>query len=67
MLHIDSSRGTVFKNNAVNTMLSVSIYKGGLRITDINALKIEYGETNCYHGNYSDIERQKRENHILRQ
>lgn len=45
VLHIDSSRGTVFKNNAVNTMLSVSIYKGGLRITDINALKIEYGET----------------------
>ncbi len=29
--------------------------------------EIEYGETNCYHGNYSDFERQKRENHIRQQ
>lgn len=42
-LRIDSSRGTVFKNNMVNTVLSVVIYKGGLRITDINALRAEYG------------------------
>ena len=25
--------------------------------------EIEYGETTCYHGNYSDFERQKRENY----
>ena len=25
--------------------------------------EIEYGETKCYHGNYSDFERQKRENY----
>lgn len=42
-LRIDSSRGTVFKNNMVNTVLSVVIYKGGLRITDIEALREEYG------------------------
>ena len=29
--------------------------------------EIEYGETTVYHGNYSDFERQKRENHIRRQ
>lgn len=29
--------------------------------------EIEYGETNVYKGNYSDFERQKRENHIKQQ
>ena len=34
-LRIDSSRGTVFKNNEVSTVLSVVIYHGSQRITDI--------------------------------
>ena len=36
-LRIDSSRGTVFKNNAVSTVLSAVIYHGSQRITDITA------------------------------
>lgn len=43
-LRIDSSRGTVFKNNQVSTVLSVVIYYGPQRITDINALKAAYGQ-----------------------
>ena len=42
-LRIDSSRGTVFKNNAVSTVLSAVIYKGSKRITDIDALHAEFG------------------------
>ena len=42
-LRIDSSRGTVFKNNTVSTVLSAVIYKGSKRITDITALRAEYG------------------------
>lgn len=45
VLRIDSSRGTVFKNNAVSTVLSVVIYRGSKRITDITALKAEYGNS----------------------
>ncbi|MGN0166388.1 MAG: hypothetical protein ACI39R_09435 [Lachnospiraceae bacterium] len=44
-LRIDSSRGTVFKNNRVSTVLSAVIYKGSERITDITALKKEYGSS----------------------
>ena len=44
-LRIDSSRGTVFKNSAVSTVLSAVIYKGSKRITDITALKEEYGDS----------------------
>lgn len=44
-LRIDSSRGTVFKNNAVSTVLSAVIYKGSKRITDIDALYAEFGES----------------------
>jgi hypothetical protein len=43
VLRIESSRGTVFKNNAVDTVLSVVVYKGSKRITDITELKEEYG------------------------
>ena len=43
VLRIDSSRGTVFKNNAVSTVLSAVIYHGGERITDITALRQSYG------------------------
>lgn len=44
-LRIDSSRGTVFKNNAVSTVLNAVIYKGPTRITDITALKEEFGSS----------------------
>ena len=43
VLRIDSSRGTVFKNNAVATVLSAVIYHGSQRITDINALRAAFG------------------------
>lgn len=43
VLRIDSSRGTVFKNNQVSTVLSVVIYYGSQRITDIDTLKSTYG------------------------
>lgn len=43
VLRIDSSRGTVFKNNTVETVLSVVVYRGAYRITDISTLKSIYG------------------------
>lgn len=43
VLRIDSSRGTVFKNNAVSTVLTVTVYHGSKRITDIETLQAEYG------------------------
>lgn len=43
VLRIDSSRGTVFKNNAVSTVLSVTVYHGGERITDIAGLRRVFG------------------------
>lgn len=45
VLRIDSSRGTVFKNSQVSTVLSAVIYKGSKRITDITALRKEYGDS----------------------
>lgn len=42
-LRIDSTRGTVFKNNEVSTVLNVVIYRGGLRITDTDGLYEAYG------------------------
>jgi len=42
-LHIESSRGTVFKNNEVSTRLSVAIYRGADRITDITTLRNKMG------------------------
>ncbi len=42
-LRIDSSRGTVFKNNTVSTTLNVVIFKGGKTITDAAALRREFG------------------------
>ena len=38
VLRIDSSRGTVFKNSQVSTVLSVAIYYGSHRITDLVTL-----------------------------
>lgn len=45
VLRIDSSRGTVFKNNEVSTVLSVAVYKGSKRITNISELKSEFGSS----------------------
>ena len=42
-LRIDSSRGTVFKNNAVSTVLTAVIYRAGVRITDIATLRSTFG------------------------
>ena len=42
-LRIDSSRGTVFKNNEVSTVLQVVIFKGGKTITDATAMRTEFG------------------------
>lgn len=46
-LRIESSRGTVFKNNQVATVLSVVIYHGKQRITDSNTMKQVFG-TSAY-------------------
>lgn len=45
LLRIDSSRGTVFKNNAVSTVLSVVIFKGGQRMTTIDAVRSVFGSS----------------------
>ena len=46
-LRIDSSRGTVFKNSDVSTVLNVVIFKGGKTITDPNSMRMEFG-SNAY-------------------
>ena len=43
VLRIDSSRGTVFKNNLVSTTLTVVIHRGPDRITDIESLRRIFG------------------------
>ena len=43
VLRIDSSRGTVFKDNQVNTVLSVVIHYGPNRIEDSTALQAHFG------------------------
>lgn len=43
VLRVDSSRGLVFKQNQIDTVLSAVIYYGSERITDINALHEVYG------------------------
>lgn len=42
-LRIESSRGTVFKNDQVATVLSVVIYRGSQRITDSATMKTVFG------------------------
>lgn len=42
-LRIESSRGTVFKNDQAATVLSVVIYKGSERITDSATMKSVFG------------------------
>ena len=43
VLRINSSKGTVFKNNQVSTVLTVAIYIGGQRITNITDLRTRFG------------------------
>lgn len=43
VLRIDSSHGTVFKNNTIATTLTVAIYHGNSRITDKETLTDEFG------------------------
>lgn len=43
-LRIESSRGIVFKNDSVATMLSVVIYRGSQRITDSGTMKTVFGD-----------------------
>lgn len=43
LLRIESSRGTVFKNDAVSTVLSVVLYHGKRRITDSKTMKEVFG------------------------
>lgn len=43
VLRIDSSRGVLFKNNYFSTVLTVTIQKGPLTITDALAMRAEYG------------------------
>jgi predicted SPOUT superfamily RNA methylase MTH1 len=45
LLRIESSRGTVFKNDQVSTVLSAVIYRGSKRITDIQTLKSVMGNS----------------------
>ena len=45
LLRIESSRGTVFKNDTVSTVLSVVIYHGTQRITDSATMKSVFGDS----------------------
>lgn len=45
LLRIESSRGTVFKNDTVATVLSVVIYHGTQRITDSATMKSVFGNS----------------------
>lgn len=45
ILRIESSRGNVFKNNAIETVLSVVIYHGTQRITDNATMKSVFGSS----------------------
>lgn len=44
-LRIESSRGTVFKNDSIATVLSVVIYRGSQRITDMPTLRAAMGNS----------------------
>ena len=45
LLRIESSRGTVFKNDQISTVLSVVIYKGSHRITNSTEMKAVFGNS----------------------
>lgn len=44
LLRIESSRGTVFKNDQVSTVLSVVLYHGKERITDAKTMREVFGD-----------------------
>lgn len=44
-LRIDSSRGTVFKNSSISTVLTVHCYKKGQEITDLSSLRSAMGDS----------------------
>lgn len=44
VLRIDSSRGTAFKNNAISTVLSVTVMYGSKQIANITDLWAEFGQ-----------------------
>lgn len=44
-LYIGSSNGTVFKNDNISTVLTVTVYRGSERITDMETLKSLMGDT----------------------
>lgn len=44
-LHIDSSQGTMIDSNTTSTVLSVTVYRGSQRITDIETLHSVIGES----------------------
>ena len=43
LLRISSSRGTSFKNNAIGTVLSVTVFLGALQIVNIEGLRAKFG------------------------
>ena len=43
ILRVDSTRGLVFKNNWYDTQLRVTVIKGSNSITDLQALRAEFG------------------------
>lgn len=43
LLRLDSSNGLIFKNNTVDTVLSVTIYKGSQVITDADTMHAVFG------------------------
>ena len=45
IISISSSKGSVFKNTNVSTVLSVTIFRGTQRITNIDELKATYGDS----------------------
>lgn len=45
ILRVDSSRGTSFKHNSINTVLSAVLYHGSTRIENINQLHSVYGNS----------------------
>lgn len=47
-IRIDSSRGTVFKNNTISTALTVHCYKKGQEITSLDALRKAMGDNSAY-------------------
>ena len=52
VITIDSSHGTVFRNSSVNTVLSVTIFRGTTAITDSARMALEFGSQASLHWQY---------------